>query len=532
LNSKCQLKTWLDDQSIDIVKAVFSIDAFLRAENQDYSKKFLNEIWLIVESIVTINLRSVTIRRSTDCIIQWFNFLESSSFFKLWAIDRLVFLRYLQTFFQSMIEFRIFQTYQSFLSTISEQQRDTQNSQKSSSTATTSNRASINEISKSSTSQHNCFREESIDSLSWKSSSLSRESSSLQRRQRIISNIIIEQSQCSFIIIESTRKTSTKKTIFSQLLKAARSRVELNFKMTASFNDAQMTALQAMMQEIFQINNHNMRIDDNEENSDDNDENSDTTDDESDFNSQWKKWWNSSDVEFFDFNYKDSFKSELMIHIDKKTIFRDVHLFNERVKNIAVIKDKKMIAENLYIYLRDIALRWYVFKLTDMKKRLFKLSLDKWHWALLSRFKKSSAIALITITTEKYTMSNVYQRRKSREYAQIILRKVRSAEMISIYNQLFLIYNEIDLKLRRDLKSFKLKTMINAWLQQLNQYKEMWFDLVMRDRQRSFNSIEWLFNNVFNIIFIKERNQQSNKDQSDDWNSDQYSSNFQPNFQW
>jgi len=56
--------------------------------------------------------------------------------------------------------------------------------------------------------------------------------------------------------------------------------------MTASFNDAQMTALQAMMQEIFQINNHNMRIDDNEENSDDNDENSDTTDDESDFNSQ------------------------------------------------------------------------------------------------------------------------------------------------------------------------------------------------------------------------------------------------------
>jgi len=69
-------------------------------------------------------------------------------------------------------------------------------------------------------------------------------------------------------------------------LKAARSRVELNFEMTASFNDAQMTALQAMMQEIFQVNNHNMRRDDNEENSGDNDENSDTTDDESDFNFQ------------------------------------------------------------------------------------------------------------------------------------------------------------------------------------------------------------------------------------------------------
>jgi len=56
-----------------------------------------------------------------------------------------------------------------------------------------------------------------------------------------------------------TRETSTKKTIFSQLLKAAHSRVELNFEMTASFNNVQMTALQAMMQEIFQTNNHNAK---------------------------------------------------------------------------------------------------------------------------------------------------------------------------------------------------------------------------------------------------------------------------------
>jgi len=332
----------------------------------------LNEIQLIVKSIVTINLWSITIRWSTDCITQRFNFLESSSFLKLWVIDKLIFLHYLWMFFQSMIEFRIFQMYQSFLSTISEQQRDIQNSQKSSSTATTLNCASINEILKSLTSQHNHFQEEIIDSLS-------RKSSSLWRRQRIISDIIIEQSQCSFIIIKSTRKTSMKKTIFSQLLKAAHSRVELNFEMTASFNNAQMTTLQAIMQEIFQVNNHNMKRDNNEENSDDNDENSNTTNDESDFNSQWKKRWNSSDVEFFDFNYEDSFKLELVIHINKKTIFQNVHLFNERVKNIAVIKDEKMIAENLYIYLQDIALKWYVFKLTDMKKRLLKLSLDEWH---------------------------------------------------------------------------------------------------------------------------------------------------------
>ncbi len=302
--------------------------------------------------------------------------------------------------------------------------------------------------------------------------------------------------------------------------------------MTALFNEAQMTAFRVMMQEVFQSNI--MRKDDHENNTGDNDDNSDSTGDESrsDFNSQWRERWNSSNIGFFDSHYEDSdnFKSELMIHIGKKTIFRDVHLFNERVKDIAVIKSEKMIAENLYTCLQDIALKWYVSELTDMKKRLLKLSLEEWHRALLSRFKKSSAAALIIITTEKYTIIDAHRRRELREYAQIILREIKSAKMTSTYNQLFLIYNEIDLKLRRNLKSFESKTTINAWLQQLDRYKEIWFDLIMRDRQRSFDN-ERSSNNISNIAANKDRNQRENRDRSDSRNTGQYSSNFQPNFQ-
>ncbi len=56
-----------------------------------------------------------------------------------------------------------------------------------------------------------------------------------------------------------------------------------------------------------------------------------------------------------------------MIHINKKTIFWNIHLFNKRVKDIAVIKSEKMIVENLYTCLQNIALKWYVFELTNMK---------------------------------------------------------------------------------------------------------------------------------------------------------------------
>jgi len=69
-------------------------------------------------------------------------------------------------------------------------------------------------------------------------------------------------------------------------LKAACSRAEPNPEMAASFNDAQMAALRAMMQEIFQANNHNAGRDDNEGNPGDNGENSDTTGDEPGANSQ------------------------------------------------------------------------------------------------------------------------------------------------------------------------------------------------------------------------------------------------------
>ncbi len=58
----------------------------------------------------------------------------------------------------------------------------------------------------------------------------------------------------------------------------------------------------------------------------------------------------------------------------------------------------------------------------------------------------------------------------------------------------------------------------------------MWFDLIMRDRERSFDN-ERSSNNISNIAANKDRNQRENRDRSDSRNTGQYSSNFQPNFQ-
>ena len=62
---------------------------------------------------------------------------------------------------------------------------------------------------------------------------------------------------------------------------------------------------------------------------------------------------------------------------------------------------------------------------------------------------------MITIIRRKYIMNNVKRRKKSIKYAQIIIRTVKSAKM-SMYNQIYLIYNELDLKFRKNL-SISLK---------------------------------------------------------------------------
>lgn len=224
--------------------------------------------------------------------------------------------------------------------------------------------------------------------------------------------------------------------------------------MIAFFIDAQMTALRLMMQEMMNNDSH---VDESTEEERHN--SSVSTEKESD-QSKWTERWNSSNIDFFDSNYEND-KTDLMIHTDRDTVFRDVHLFNKRVKNLATTKSNKLIAENLYTCLRDIVLKWYTSELFDMKKRLLKLSLKKWTDALTTSFKKSSSVTLIIIITKKYIMNNVYRRRESRQYAQVILCDVKSAEMNFVYNQLFLIYNDIDLELWRDLKSSESITTLN-----------------------------------------------------------------------
>ena len=91
---------------------------------------------------------------------------------------------------------------------------------------------------------------------------------------------------------------------------------------------------------------------------------------------------------------------------------------------------------------------------------------------MLKRYKKSSFTTLTMITKKKYIMKNARKHKKSFDFVEIIIKNVKSI-MMSIYSQLYLIYNELKLKFRRDLIKSTKKTTMNEFLQQLDDKKKI-----------------------------------------------------------
>ena len=196
--------------------------------------------------------------------------------------------------------------------------------------------------------------------------------------------------------------------------------------------------------------------------------------------------WNASDVGFFDPFYegKSAASGEPIVHSGKDTYFRDVHIFIDRIKDMALIKGSDVIRNNLSTCLRGTALNWYHAELSDEGKRILKYGNDveEWSAALLKRFKENPSTAMAVITKERYSLDDARRHREPREYAQVILRAAKSAMMTSVYNQLFLIYNGLDVEFQQHLTPPTPETTIDSFLGQLDMKREIWWALANRHR--------------------------------------------------
>ena len=88
------------------------------------------------------------------------------------------------------------------------------------------------------------------------------------------------------------------------------------------------------------------------------------------------------------------------------------------------------------------------------------------------RFKKSSSNVLNIIITFKYIFENVRRCRNSIDYVFVFFKAVKIIN-VSIYNQLYFIYNDLKLEFRRDLTRSISDIIMNQFLKQIKNNKKI-----------------------------------------------------------
>ena len=194
--------------------------------------------------------------------------------------------------------------------------------------------------------------------------------------------------------------------------------------------------------------------------------------------------WYAADLGFFDPNYKNKSVTtgEAMEHAGKDTIFRDIHLFIERAKDIAAVRGDKLVRQNLSTCLKGTALAWYTAELIADQKRLLKMGqdIDEWETKLVAQFKERPNVAMATIVRERYTLADAWSKQEPREYAGVIIGAAKSAELGSAGHIVMMIYNGLELEFQRNLQMPALTTPLEQFLQELDDHKDIWWGLAAR----------------------------------------------------
>lgn len=245
------------------------------------------------------------------------------------------------------------------------------------------------------------------------------------------------------------------------------------------------------------------------------------------------KRWIVVDIDYFDLMYDNKFiyTRDLMKNAKKDIYFRDVHLFLERVKDHARIKNSALIRKNLFTCLRDLTLQWYTSELSKNIKNLLRL--DKvvkfWKKELFKRFKEASNMIMINLVKEKYSMNDVRRRRESREYVDVIFRASKFANLIAEISQIFLIYNELDVKFQRDITMSKIDTKLDSFFIELNDMKNVWWQLTDRKRRSFFEQTIYQNTQFYDNTRSRSRfarSRQQYKERFYDFNYSRQSRNF------
>ena len=181
-----------------------------------------------------------------------------------------------------------------------------------------------------------------------------------------------------------------------------------------------------------------------------------------------EKEWTCEKIEFFDSTIENT---TVIVNVKKHVFYRDVYTFVDRLKNMTISKESDKLRNIISQCFKEFALIWHSTKLFDLKKDMLReASLNMWYNVLTKRFKKRTSVALINIQFFRYIMKDARKHKNSWVFAQKLFRHVKTANMMSMHNQMFMIWNNLNWQFRRDISEFAESISMRHFLNQFDSY--------------------------------------------------------------
>ena len=192
------------------------------------------------------------------------------------------------------------------------------------------------------------------------------------------------------------------------------------------------------------------------------------------------------DVNFFDFKLDDSYDSENVVQVERNVYYRDVYLFVKRVKDIVSIHEDEKMKTNLFSCLKGNAQIWYTENLNDFEKKALRSlkKTDRWCFALIKKFKQFVISTLQALSSDKYTLDDVRNKRDISSFVFSIMRHAKTANISDVHGQFIWAFNAIASKLTRDIDLPEKKINVTVFFNQLKNKRETWY----RIYNRKFNN--------------------------------------------
>jgi len=197
--------------------------------------------------------------------------------------------------------------------------------------------------------------------------------------------------------------------------------------------------------------------------------------------------WKPDDIGYFDPEFDGQGPDAGLIGSSSRHVYyRDVYTFVDRLRVLAPIKGLDALRVTIPACLRGSALLWHTVELTEMERELLgNAGLEQWYTILIKRFKERAPSALRNIQENKYTMADAYKGKSPRVFAQELFRHAKAAEMTSVYNQLVVAWNNLDLEFRVHVPEPQPTTTMSQFLELLDSKTSLWSEMARKHHRAS-----------------------------------------------